>query len=175
MKNKKTAVLFLLAAVALFVSLAAEAAQAPVAAGGQAVVSEGKTVQVDYTLTVDGKVFDSSKGKQPLAVKIGGHQVIPGFEKNLMGMKVGEKKSFTLTPEEGYGPVNPKAFVEVEKSKMPKNVKLAPGMMLVSQAPNGQVFQVKVVKIKKDTVLLDLNNPLAGKTLTFDVQVVDIK
>ncbi len=150
---------------------------ASIAAGAQAaaIVSEGKVVKVNYTLTVDGKVVDTSKGRGPLVVAIGKHQVIPGFEKGLMGMKVGQKKSFTVSPKDGYGEVNPKAIVEIPKSKLPAGVKITPGMTLYGRGPSGQPVPVKVVKVKKDTAVVDLNNPMAGKTLNFAVQVMDIK
>ncbi len=168
--NKKVVLLFsTIFAVVLGLAAGAMGQTTPV------MVAKGETVQVNYTLTVEGKVIDSSKGRQPLEIKVGAHQVIPGFEKGIMGMKIGEKKSFTVSPEEGYGRVNPKAILEVEKSKLPKNIKLTPGMTLYGTRADGKSFPVKVVKIKKDTVVMDFNSPLAGKTLNFDVEVVDIK
>jgi len=139
------------------------------------VVADGETVKVNYTLTVDGKVVDSSKGRQPLEFKAGAHQMIPGFEKAVMGMKVGEKKSFKVKPEEGYGPVNPKAFQEVPKNKLPADVTPQAGMTMVAQGKDGKKIPVKIKEVKKDVVVMDLNHPLAGKTLNFDVEVVEIK
>ncbi len=148
-----------------------------VAGGAQAavIVSEGKVVKLSYVLTVDGKVVDKSKKGQPLVVKIGEHQVIPGFEQGLMGMKVGQEKSFTVPPKEGYGEINPKAIITIPRSRLPKDVKITPGMTLYGQGADGRPFPVKVVKVNKDTAVVDLNNPMAGKTLHFDVQVLDIK
>ena len=168
MKNGK-ALLYCL--ILLFgVMLIAEGAEAAV------IVSEGKAVTLNYTLTVDGKVIDSSKKHdKPLTVKIGRHQVIPGFEQGLMGMKAGQKKSFTVAPKDGYGEINPKAILEVPKSKLPQDIKIVPGMTIYGQGPDGRSFPIKVVKIKKDTAVLDLNPPMAGKTLHFDVEVLDIK
>ncbi|MDA8387197.1 MAG: peptidylprolyl isomerase [Nitrospiraceae bacterium] len=149
---------------------------AAVAAGPAAVaVSNGKTVTLNYTLTVNGKVVDSSKGRRPLVVRIGAHQVIPGFEKGVMGMKIGQKKSFMVSPREGYGEVNPKAIVKVAKNKLPQNIKPVAGMVLYATGPGGQVLPVKVVNVGKNNVLMDFNNPLAGKTLKFDVEIVDVK
>ncbi len=138
-------------------------------------VSDGKTVKVNYTLTVDGKVVDSSKGRQPLEFKEGAHQVIPGFEKAVMGMKIGQKKSFTVKPEEGYGQVDSKAFREVPKKQLPAGVTPTAGMTLLAQAKDGRKLPVKIKEVKKDSVVIDFNHPLAGKTLNLSVEVVEIK
>ena len=166
---------FILSAVFVFSSSASAAAKTKTKTA--VTVSNGKTVTLNYTLKVDGKVVDTSKGRSPLVVKIGAHQVIPGFENGIMGMKAGQKKSFTVSPKEGYGEVNPKAIVKVEKSKLPQRIqhKLKPGMVLYTRAPNGRVMPVKVAKVGKNHVTMDFNSPLAGKTLNFDVEVVDIK
>ena len=140
-----------------------------------AVVADGRTVKVNYTLTVDGKVVDSSKAGQPLEFKEGAHQLIPGFEKAVMGMKAGQKKSFTVKPEDGYGPVNPKAFKEIPKKELPAGITPEAGMTLLAQTQNGQSLPVKIAKVKKDSVVIDFNHPLAGKTLNFEVEVVDVK
>ena len=163
---------FMLSAVLVFSSSFAWAAAKSKTA---ATVSNGRTVTLNYTLTVDGKVFDTSKGRAPLVVKIGAHQVIPGFEKGVMGMKAGQRKSFTVSPKEGYGEVNPKAFIKVAKDKLPKNIKPVPGMVLYAKGPGGNAMPVKIAKVGKNHVTIDFNSPLAGKTLKFDVDVVDIK
>ena len=159
-------VLFLVSA-----SLAAEEEKKP----ETAVVSEGKTVKVQYTLTVDGKVEDSSKERGPLEFKAGSHQVIPGFEKALMGMKTGEKKSFKVNPEDAYGQVDPAALQSVPRSQLPAELTPKAGMMLTASGKDGQSMPVKIVEVKDDVVVMDFNHPLAGKTLNFDVEVVEIK
>jgi len=143
-------------------------AQAPV-------VSEGKTFTVEYTLKVDGKIVDSTKGKKPLEFKGGSHQVVPGFEKAVMGMKVGEKKSFKLSPKEGYGMEKPDAIREIPKSKLPPGKELKEGMTLYAKGKSGQSLPVRIVKVKKDVVVINFNHPLAGRTLNFDVKVLEIK
>jgi FKBP-type peptidyl-prolyl cis-trans isomerase SlyD len=155
------------------ITVPARAAEKP--AKGTALVADGKTVKVNYTLTVDGKVVDSSKGGQPLEFKEGAHQLIPGFERAVMGMKAGQKKSFKVKPEDGYGPVNPKAFQEVSRKQLPANIKPKAGMTLYAQGKDGQKLPVKIKEVKKDTVVVDFNHPLAGKTLNFDVEVVEVK
>jgi FKBP-type peptidyl-prolyl cis-trans isomerase 2 len=170
---KRVQFLFL---VLLFGLAATLTAVAPAAAAKKtAVVADGKTVKVNYTLTVDGKVVDSSKGRSPLEFKEGSHQVIPGFEKAVMGMKVGQKKSFTVKPADGYGLVNPKAFQEVPKKQLPADLTPKAGMTLLAQAKDGRKIPVTIKEVKKDTVVIDFNHPLAGKTLNFNVEVVDVK
>ena len=148
-------------------------------AAGQAnkgvVVSAGKTVKVNYTLTVDGKVVDSSKGRGPLEFKEGGGQMIPGFDKAVMGMKAGEKKSFKVSPEEGYGKVDPRAIKDVPKSQLPAEIKPKAGMTLQARTKDGRQIPVRIMEVKKDVVVMNFNHPLAGKTLNFDVEVVDVK
>jgi FKBP-type peptidyl-prolyl cis-trans isomerase 2 len=143
--------------------------------GGNAVVAEGKTVTVNYTLKVDGKVLDSSKGRQPIQFIAGNHQMVAGFEKAVMGMKVGEKKSFKVSPEEGYGKENPEAIQTIPRSQLPPGMKPATGMVLQAQDKSGRSRPVKIVEVGKDTVVIDFNHPLAGKTLNFDVEIVSIK
>ncbi len=166
-------VLFIGFITGVIITAAAKAAEKPIK--GTAVVADGKTVKVNYTLTVDGKVVDSSKGRQPLEFREGAHQVVPGFEKAVRGMKVGGKKSFKVKPEEGYGPVNPKALKEVPKKTLPAGVTPKAGMTLLAQTKDGRKIPVTIKEVKKDAVVMDLNHPLAGKTLSFDVEVVEIK
>lgn len=139
------------------------------------VVSEGKAVKVNYTLKVDGKVFDSSVGRKPVEFTAGSHQMIPGFEKGVMGMKAGQKKSFSVSPAEGYGPEDPKAIRSIPKSQIPPDIKPKAGMLLDTKKKNGQRVPVKVVKVNKDAVVINFNHPLAGKTLKYDVEVLEIK
>jgi FKBP-type peptidyl-prolyl cis-trans isomerase 2 len=139
------------------------------------VASEGKTVKLEYTLTVDGKETDSSKGRGPMEFKTGSGQVIPGFEKAVMGMKVGEKKSFKLAPGDAYGPVEPKAIQNVPKNQLPPEITPKAGMILTAQGKDGQSMPVKIVEVKDDVVVMDFNHPLAGKTLNFDVEIIEIK
>jgi FKBP-type peptidyl-prolyl cis-trans isomerase 2 len=145
------------------------------AKGDVPVVSEGKQVKVHYTLKVDGEVVDSSKEREPLEVKIGSQQVIPGFEKALMGMKAGEKKSFQVTPEEGYGHEDPRAVQEIPRDKLPPDREPEVGMKLFTRGPQGEIITGKIVEVREDVVVMDFNHPLAGKTLDFDVEVVEIK
>jgi FKBP-type peptidyl-prolyl cis-trans isomerase 2 len=139
------------------------------------VVKDGMLVSFDYTLKgTDGKLIESSKGKEPLKYVHGQKMMIPGLEKELTGMKVGGEKHVTIKPEDAYGPINPQAFQEIPKEKIPVNgLKL--GAILAAKSPDGQVIPMRVHEIKETTVVMDMNHPMAGKTLVFDVKVVDIQ
>ena len=100
--------------------------------------------------------------------------MIPGLERELTGMKIGGEKNVTVKPEDGYGPVSKDAFQEIPKEKLPADG-LKVGAMLTGQGPQGQPIQARVHEIKEKTVVLDFNHPMAGKTLNFDVKVVDIQ
>ena len=136
------------------------------------VITSGKKVSINYTLTIDGKVVDSNKGKEPLAYTQGSHQIVPGLENGLEGIKVGDKKKITVKPEEGYGPVNPQALIEVDIAQIPKDAK--PGMVLTTRGKQGEPVHATFKEVKKDKAVLDFNHPLAGKTLNFDIEVVSI-
>jgi len=101
-------------------------------------------------------------------------EIIPGLEKEMAGMSVGGEKKVTVKPEEGYGPVDPRAFQEVPKDKLPPDA-LKVGAMLTATGPQGQAIPVRVHEIKESTVIMDFNHPLAGKTLLFDIKITEIK
>jgi FKBP-type peptidyl-prolyl cis-trans isomerase SlyD len=141
----------------------------------EAQIREGSQVSLEYTLSDEaGTVIESNKGKQPMSYIHGKSQIIPGLEKELSGMKVGEEKKIQVKPEDGYGPVNPDAFQEVSKDKLPPEA-LKVGTMLMAQGPRGQGIPVRVHEIKDTTVIMDFNHPMAGKTLSFDVKIYEIK
>jgi FKBP-type peptidyl-prolyl cis-trans isomerase SlyD len=132
-------------------------------------------VTLEYTLSgEDGAVIESSKGNPPLKYTHGQHQIIPGLERELTGMKTGEHKSIKVKPEDGYGAVDPKAFREFPREKLPPEA-LKVGTVLTARTPDGQAMAVRVHEIKEDIVVLDFNHPLAGKTLNFDVKVAEIQ
>lgn len=138
------------------------------------VIANGREVTLHYTLSVDGKVIDSSKGGAPLMYKQGSQQIIPGLARQLEGMHVGDKKSITVVPQEGYGNVNPNAIKEVQRSYFPANSKPDVGMTVEVKSKEGQKFHARISEVKKDTVVLDFNHSLAGKMLHFDVEIVSI-
>jgi FKBP-type peptidyl-prolyl cis-trans isomerase SlyD len=144
-------------------------------ANGEIAVQNGAAVAFDYTLTdAGGNVIDTSKGKAPMTYTHGNRQIVPGLEAELTGMKVGDGKKVTVKPEDAYGPVDPRGFQEVAKDKLPPEA-LKVGTMLTARGPQGQAMPVRVHEIKESTVIMDFNHPLAGKTLTFDITITDIK
>jgi FKBP-type peptidyl-prolyl cis-trans isomerase SlyD len=146
-------------------------------AGPGTVIQAGSEVAFDYTLTDEsGNVIDSSKGngKEPVHYIHGQRQIIPGLEKELAGMAVGGEKKVTLKPEDAYGPIDPHAFQEIPKDRLPPGA-LKVGTMLMAQGPAGQGSPARVHEIKEKTVIMDFNHPLAGKTLSFDIKITDIK
>jgi FKBP-type peptidyl-prolyl cis-trans isomerase SlyD len=158
---------------ALFVFATSALAQSP--ADAESVVHPGSVVSFDYTLKDEtGKVIDTSEGKAPMNYTHGKGEIIPGLESELTGLKVGNEKHVTIKPENAYGPVDPRAFQEIEKEKLPPEA-LKVGTMLTARGPGGQSMPVRVHEIKEKTVIMDFNHPLAGKTLTFDVKITDIK
>lgn len=163
---------YLCGAVVFLVSLALGASSAR--AQGQA-ITKGSKVAFDYTLTVDGKVVESSVGKTPLEYTQGDNKLIPGLVKQLDGMKVGDEKTVELKPADAYGTPDPTAFKEVPISKLPPGMKPEVGMLLQTADSAGQTFPVRIAEVRKDSVLMDFNHPLAGKTLSFKVKIVSVK
>lgn len=136
---------------------------------------ENDLVRVDYKGTLeDGKVFDTSEGRQPIEFKIGEHKVIRGFEDAVIGMKVGDKKDIRLSPEQAYGQRVDELMQEVPKAAFGDKLDPEKGMTLALKAPTGQVIPATVVDVKDDKVKLDLNHPLAGRALNFSITLVSI-
>jgi FKBP-type peptidyl-prolyl cis-trans isomerase 2 len=139
-------------------------------------VKENNTVKVNYTgKLADGQVFDSSEGKEPIEFTLGQGQLIPGFEKGLIDMKLNEKKTITVAKEEAYGDVNKDLIQEVKKTELPQDMTPEVGMGLVSKSPDGQEMNLMVVEVKDESIVIDGNHPLAGKELVFDLEVIEIK
>lgn len=135
----------------------------------------GKTVKVHYTGKLEsGDVFDSSEGREPLEFTMGAGQMIPGFEKGVDGMAVGDKKEITVTPEEGYGEKRDDLIAEYDKSIFPEDLELEVGMHLQSKTEDGQVIPLVVHDIQGEKVTLDANHFLAGKNLYFEVELVEV-
>jgi peptidylprolyl isomerase len=135
----------------------------------------GDTVKIHFTGKMqDDKVVETSKERGPLEFKIGEGNVISGLEQGIIGMQVGDKKTLTISPQEAFGVPRQELMVELNKDEIPEGIKLAVGIHLDIQASDGQTFKVKVVDVKEDTVTLDANHPLAGVTLIFDVELIEI-
>lgn len=139
-------------------------------------VEKGSTVSIDYTgMLEDGTVFDSSKGREPISFTIGSNQVIKGFEDGVLGMKKGEEKRIDIQPGDGYGTRDEKLQQTVPRSVFPAEMKLEKGMGFSFKTPDGQMIHASIIDASGDFVTLDLNHPLAGKVLVFDIKIVDIK
>lgn len=137
-------------------------------------VSNGKQVTLEYTMKLDDQsVVDSNVGGEPLKVTQGRHELIPGLEKAIEGMAAGEKKKVTVAPTEAYGTVDPKAFQEVDKNMVPSDSRKI-GTQLEGTTTDGRKVFPRISEVKNETIVLDFNHPLAGKTLHFDVRVLDV-
>ena len=155
--------------VALILALIAGCANPPIP------IAKDTVVTFNYPgKTNDGTTFDTTTGKEPFTVLFGEGNMIPGLEKSMMGLKPGDKKTITILAADAYGPHRDEMVLDVPKSTFPKDMKLTEGEQLVSQTPQGPM-PLKIVKIDTDTVKVDLNHPLAGKDLTFDVQVITVR
>jgi peptidylprolyl isomerase len=138
-------------------------------------VKTGDKVKVHYhgKLT-SGETFDSSAGREPLEFEVGSGMVIKGFDDGVTGMVVGDKRTINIPFDQAYGPINPEMVIEMPKDKFPKDLDIEVGMPLGMSDQQGQQFQVTIVEIKEDIVLLDANHPLAGQDLVFDLELVEI-
>jgi len=139
------------------------------------VVGENDVVSLEYTLTVDGEVVDSSEGHEPIQFIQGQGHIIPGLEKAIYGMTTGESKEVNVAPAEGYGEEDPNAFLEIPKSEFPPEIPVEVGTPLQLRDHQGQVFEAIIAEVKEDSAVLNFNHPLAGKTLNFQIKVVGIR
>ncbi len=135
----------------------------------------GNTVKIHYTGTLDdGTEFDSSAGREPLEFTLGGGQVIPGFDKAVDGMTVGESKSVRIEVEDAYGHRTDQLVGTVPLSMLPEDLTPEVGMALQSQSEDGQVMMVTVVEVGEENITIDGNHPLAGQALSFVIELVEI-
>lgn len=135
----------------------------------------GNTVRIHYTGTLqDGSVFDSSEGRDPLEFQLGSGQIIPGLDRAIDGMAMGEQKTVTIPAAEAYGDYQPEAKQDVPREQIPDDIPLDEGTMLQMQTPDGRQVPVQVAAVTDATVTLDANHPLAGKDLTFAVELVSV-
>ena len=138
-------------------------------------VKDGDTVKIHYTGKLeDGTVFDSSDGRDPLELKVGAGHVISGFEKGVVGMEVGGTKTITIPADDAYGERRDDLTVNVKKTEFPENITPEIGQQLQLKQPDGNMVNVMVTDVQEELVTLDANHPLAGKTLVFDVEVVEV-
>tara|TARA_A100001391_G_scaffold111393_1_gene74744 strand:+ start:22 stop:459 length:438 start_codon:yes stop_codon:yes gene_type:complete len=140
-------------------------------------VTNGSMVKVHYKGTLsDGREFDNSHTRgQTLDFKVGAGQMIKGFNDAVIGMTKGQTKSFTILAEDAYGEYNPEAFTTAPKTAFPPNFNFEVGAEVQGQTPSGQPFLAKITALENDEVTLDVNHPLAGQDLTFEVEVVEVE
>ena len=132
-------------------------------------------VTIEYTLTVDGEVIDASGEDGPLDYLQGHENIIPGLEREIAGMKIGESKKVLVTPEDGYGLVEPNAVIEVDRTEFPENVPVEIGIELEITDDQGDILFATIIEVGSKVVKLDTNHPLAGKELHFEVTVADLR
>ena len=138
-------------------------------------IEQNSIVSVHYTGTFpDGEVFDSSEGRGPLTYLVGHGQMIPGFEQEMLGAAVGEKRDFTLTPDRAYGDRDEGAVQQIPRDQFPEEMEIEEGMMLGAQSHQGPI-QFTIVSIEGDSVTVDFNHQMAGKTLKFSVEVISVR
>ncbi|HDT15062.1 MAG TPA: peptidylprolyl isomerase [Firmicutes bacterium] len=135
----------------------------------------GDKVKVHYKGTLDdGSVFDSSEGKEPLEFEVGAGTIIPGFEKGVEGLEPGGKNTIKIAPEEAYGPVSPDAVIDIPRDKLPEGMEPKKEQTLEMQSADGRVIYAVLKDVAEDKITVDANHPLAGKELTFEIELVEI-
>jgi FKBP-type peptidyl-prolyl cis-trans isomerase SlyD len=139
------------------------------------VVADDVVVSLDYTLTVDGEVVDTTEGDDPIEFIQGRENIISGLERELYGLKIGDKKQVNVPAKEAYGEIDPDAVVDVPRSEIPKDIPLKLGVELTVRNEDGDMLEARITSISKNSVQLDFNHPLAGKDLNFDITVVGLR
>ncbi len=138
-------------------------------------VKKGDKVKVQYTGTLDdGTVFDSSEGRAPLEFEVGSGKIIKGFDEAVIDMKVDEEKTFHIKPEEAYGQHNPQLLRKIPKNVLPKDKEPEVGMHMGLVRADGVQMEAIIIEVNADDIAIDLNHPLAGKTLTFKIKLISI-
>jgi len=141
-----------------------------------AIAKDSDTVKVHYTGTLDdGTVFDTSIEREPLEFTLGEGMLIPGFEEAVKGMQVGQSKTVTIPAEEAYGPYLDDLIIVVERSQLPEGLDPEVGQVLEVTQEDGRTGVVTVIDVSETTITVDANHPLAGKDLTFEIKLVEIK
>ena len=138
------------------------------------VVKEGRNVSVHYTGTLDdGTVFDTSRDREPISFEVGSGTVISGFDQAVVGLKVGESKTVRIEVDDAYGERNENAVLVVPHDAFPEGMEVEPGMQVQGSGPQGE-FPAIVTAIAANGITIDMNHPLAGQDLTFDIEVVEV-
>ncbi len=138
-------------------------------------VTGNETVKIHYTGKLeDGQIFDSSLSREPLEITLGENSIIPGLEKGLQQMKVNEKKTIKIPKEEAYGEIQKALFQKIPNVDLPTEIKPEVGMGLMANNPDGTERPLRISEVKDTFIIVDANHPLAGKDLTFELELVEI-
>lgn len=137
-------------------------------------IEKGKQVAIEYRILLEDQTqVDSNIGKDPLVFHVGRHQILPALEEALHGLSVGDAKQIILSPDHAFGEVNPEAFKEVDAHLIPEDLRFAGALLVVADQQFGEML-IRVDSLSGEKIILDFNHPLAGKTITFDVRVLDV-
>ena len=139
------------------------------------VVKNNLIVTIDYTLTVEGEVIDTSAEDEPLEFLQGRGNIISGLESEMLGMKIGESKEVIVVPADGYGEIDEEAFMEIPSNQFPENIPVEVGIELQAQNEKGDPAYARIERIENNIVLLNFNHPLAGKELHFAIKVAALR
>jgi len=138
-------------------------------------VTNGQVVSMEYTLWVGGEVLDTSDGQGPLQFLAGQGNIIPGLEREMMGMKIGDEKEVIVAAVDGYGEYDEAAFMDVPRKEFPDDMSIEEGLELSVSGDDGQAHYARIDEVGDDSVRLDFNHPLAGQELKFKVKVVALR
>jgi peptidylprolyl isomerase len=174
---KVSLMLFLIMGLVLINGCGKKEEKQPSEKGGEkTIVKKGDSVKIQYTGSLeDGTIFDSSKAGEPLEFTVGGGQIIPGFDEAVEGMKLNEEKKVTIKAEDAYGERDETLIREFPRNSLPENFKPEKGMVIQLQDQTGRPMPATIIDITENSITVDLNHPLAGKDLTFDMKVVGIE
>ena len=137
-------------------------------------VEVGRSVSLDYTLTLeDGTLVGEKAGDEPMRFRVGADQIAPGLERELIGLRVGDRRRVVVDPEDGYGPVREEGFQEIDIERIPEEFRVV-GAQIDARDDTGNSYPVRVHEVRDETIVLDGNHPFAGETLIFEVQIVEI-
>lgn len=139
------------------------------------IIDDNIVVRLDYSLYVDGRLLESSQKSGPIEFIQGTGNVIRGLERELNGMRVNDSKELTIAPEDGYGVVDPKAFIDVPRSDFPPKIPLDLNTTVQVRDADGNTQDARISKVGKENIRLDFNHPLAGKELFFQITVAGIR
>jgi FKBP-type peptidyl-prolyl cis-trans isomerase SlyD len=138
------------------------------------IIVDDVVVTMDYTLIVEGKQIGSSKKSGPISFVQGQQSIVPGLEKNLYEMKIGDTKEIRVSALDGYGEIDPEDFLILQKSEFSENIPMEPGTIINLRDEDGDIQKARIDSINEDEVTLNFNHPLAGKELTFQVTILDL-